>query len=123
MWANWWIGWWTHLRKARQRGVVLFDRFHGDLLADPKRYRYGGPMWLASFATKCMPQPDLIVFLDAPPEVLLSRKQEVSRDALVELRVKYASLAGNASKFITVDASKRLEDVVSDVFSRSGELL
>ena len=82
LWLNWWLGWWKGLRNRRGNGFVLFDRFHGDLLVDPRRYRYGGPMWAAKLASRWMPQPDRVVFLDAEPDVLLSRKQEVSLEAL-----------------------------------------
>ena len=61
---------------------MLFDRYHGDLLVDPRRYRYGGPMSLARLIVRFMPQPDLVFFLDATPEILLARKQEVSHAAL-----------------------------------------
>lgn len=115
LWFNWWAGWWTGLRKARGEGFVLFDRFHGDVLADPRRYRYGGPLWLARIATRVMPQPDMVLYLDAPPEVLLSRKQEVSRDALEQSRHRYSELGKMYQRFLTIDASQSLDLVVDDV--------
>lgn len=118
LWLNWWLGWWRGLRNARRDGFVLFDRFHGDLLVDPRRYRYGGPMWAALLATRWMPQPDLVVFLDAEPDVLLSRKQEVSREALEDSRKRYLALCKKHAHFVVVDASRPLVDVVDDVLQR-----
>lgn len=115
LWANWWGGWWRNIGNGARRGVVLFDRYHADLLVDPRRYRYGGPMWLARHASRCMPQPDAVFFLDAEPDVLLSRKQEVSREALATARKAYLDLCAGNSCCHVIDASRPLEDVVADV--------
>jgi len=115
LWLNWWVGWWKFLRNASKNGVVLFDRYHADLLVDPKRYRYGGPMWLARLASRLMPQPDIVIFLDAESEVLLARKQEVSKEALEQSRKKYLDLCTTHPRFQVIDAAQPLEDVIGDV--------
>lgn len=115
LWFNWWAGWWGGLRGQAARGLVLFDRYHGDLLVDPRRYRYGGPMALARLIVRLMPQPDLVVFLDAAPEILLSRKQEVGHAALEASRERYLRLCEGGSRFVVVDASLPLEEVVARV--------
>jgi thymidylate kinase len=115
LWVNWWIGWLMQLRAKSAVGVILFDRYHADLLVDPKRYRYGGPSWLAKLASRCMPQPYLVLFLDAPPEVLLSRKQEVSEASLAKARAAYLRLTESHPRFRVIDASKPLEVVVTEV--------
>ena len=115
LWLNWWLGWGRWLRKAAAAGVVLFDRYHADLLVDPRRYRYGGPAWLARAASRLMPQPDLVLFLDAPPEVLLARKQEVTPEALERARARYRELARSHRRFRIIDASQPLEGVVEEV--------
>ncbi len=70
--------WWGHFFKVRpllkRNAVVMFDRYYHDMLVDPKRYCYGGSMWLARLAGKLIPNPGLWILLDAPPEVLQSRK-------------------------------------------------
>jgi thymidylate kinase len=118
LWLNWWLGWWKYLRKDSREGVVLFDRFHGDLLVDPRRYRYGGPLVLARIASRLMPQPDIVFFLDASPEVLLMRKQEVSLEALAKSRAAYLQLAASHPRFRIIDASRPLEDVVDEVWRK-----
>jgi thymidylate kinase len=112
LWLNWWAGWFTTLRIASKNGIVLFDRYHADLLVDSRRYRYGGPMCIARLASKCMPQPDLIIFLDASPEVLLARKQEVSSETLATSRTRYQCLCSSHSRFQVIDACHSLEDVI-----------
>jgi thymidylate kinase len=85
-------------------------------LVDPKRYRYGGPMWIARMASHLMPQPDLVLFLDADPEVLLSRKQEVSADALAASRSSYLQLCASHPRFRIIDASQPLAQVIDEVY-------
>ena len=115
LWLNWWVGWWKSLRKESESGYVIFDRYHGDMLVDQCRYRYGGPMFLAKLACRLMPQPDLVFFLDADPDVLLSRKQEVSREALVISRRRYLKLTESDSRFRVIDASLPLAEVVEKI--------
>lgn len=115
LWLNWWAAWLQYLRRDSHRGYVLFDRYHGDLLADPRRYRYGGPPILAQAVTRLMPQPDQVIFLDAPPAVLLSRKQEVSLESLERSRAACLRLARAHSCFRVVDASRPLAEVIADV--------
>lgn len=120
LWLNWWIGQWKFLRKASSEGVVLFDRYHADLLVDPRRYRYGGPMWLARMTSRLMPQPDVVIFLDAEPEVLLARKQEVSHEALVAARENYLNLCADHPRFHIIDCSQPLKSVINDVMELVG---
>ena len=112
LWLNWWVAWCQYLRRDSRQGFVLFDRYHGDLLVDPKRYRYGGPLWLARLASRWMPQPDLVIYLDAPAEVLLSRKQEVSAAALKTSRAAYLALAASSPRIQVIDASGSLPAVI-----------
>ena len=115
LWLNWWAGWWGSLREQAAQGLVLFDRYHGDLLVDPTRYRYGGPMAVAKLIVRFMPRPDFVVFLDAAPEILLARKQEVSYEALEISRERYLRLCQGGGRFVVVDASLPLAEVVAQV--------
>lgn len=71
--------WCAKLFQDKKGELLICDRYYHDLLVDPVRYRYGGPMWTARLVGKLIPQPLLWVLLDAPAEVLLARKQEVTR--------------------------------------------
>ncbi len=115
LWLNWWVAWCGPLGRAARVSVVVFDRYHADLLVDPRRYRYGGPMALACLASRLMPQPNHVIFLDASPEVLLSRKKEVAREALAASRTRYLALAGKNPRITIIDASQTIENVIADV--------
>ena len=115
---NWWIGWFRFLRRQAKCGLLIFDRYHADLIVDPRRYRYGGPMWLARLVSQCLPQPDIVFYLDAPPEILLSRKNEVPEAALEKSRAAYLRLAGESPIIHVIDAARPLDEVVGDVLAR-----
>lgn len=113
--CSWWAGWLRDLRRDSKTGMVIFDRYHADLLVDPRRYRYGGPMTVARLASALMPQPDRVIFLDAAPEILYSRKQEVSLDKLAISRERYLALCKTHPRCCVIDASRPVEEVVTAV--------
>lgn len=61
------------------------------------------------------PKPDLVIFLDAPPEVLFERKGEGTLAALERRRQEYQRLRHHVRHFVTVDASQPLDGVTQDV--------
>jgi thymidylate kinase len=95
--------------------LVLNDRHFVDVLVDAKRYRYGGPMWLLRLIWRISPKPDLIVLLDAPPEVLQARKQELSFDETARLCAAYLSMVRSMKAGHVVDADRPFEHVARDV--------
>ncbi len=118
------VGWWVVVRPRLVRSTfVVFDRYYHDLLVDPLRYRYGGPMWLARWIGKLLPQPDLWILLDAPPEVLHARKQEVSFEEVARQREAYLRLVQGMNNSVVVDASQPLDDVVRKVNMRILDLM
>ncbi len=102
---------------------VVFDRYYHDLLVDPLRYRYGGPMWLARWVGKLIPEPDLWILLDAPAEVLQSRKREVPMNETARQREAYLRLVQGMDNGVVVDASQPLDDVVREVNMRILDLM
>jgi len=100
------LGYWFVIRPLLARsGLVVFDRYYDDLLVDSKRYRYGGPRWLAEFVGRLIPKPDLILILDAPEQVTLSRKQEVPLEELRRQRNSYLQWPKRCSAACVIDAA------------------
>jgi thymidylate kinase len=95
--------------------LVLFDRYYYDLLVYPRSYRYGGPLWLARFVGRLIPQPHLVILLDAPPEVIQARKQELTFEQTAYERKAYLEVAKGLSEAHVVDASRPIDDVVNEV--------
>jgi len=112
IWLNWRVTWARFATTTPRYHFVLFDRYHGDLIVDPKRYRYGGFLFLARLASLLMPQPDQIILLDAPVDVLLKRKREMSASELSQLREAYFAYCQRNSCSKIVDASQPVEKVI-----------
>ena len=103
-------------RKVRST-LILFDRFFHDLLVDPRRYRYGAPIWLARGINRLVIIPDVFFVLDAPIDILLLRKQEVSPEEASRQRDAYRNLAGRLPTAHVLDASKAPEQVAIEASS------
>ncbi len=72
-------------------------------------------MWLARWVGKLVPKPDFWVLLDAPPEVLQARKQEVPLSETTRQRNAYLGLMQEMDNAAVVDASQGLDEVAADV--------
>jgi thymidylate kinase len=107
---------WSYGRKGV---VVVFDRH---FFADYHAYDVdGGPELPASrrihgyLLEKAYPKPDLVIYLDAPADVLLARKGEGSAELLEQRRHDYLALREVTPDFAVVDATLPLDDVVARV--------
>lgn len=112
------FGWNFLIRPLTRRStIIVFDRYFHDIVIDPKRFRYGGPMWLVRLISKVVPQPDLIFVLDAPTTVLQSRKTEVPPAETERQRLQYVAITQKGSAFL-VDASEPLPSVSQKIAER-----
>jgi thymidylate kinase len=110
------IGYYVTVRPALVRStLVLFDRYLLDVLVDPIRYRYGGSQWLIRLLWRLAPKPDLVVLLDAPPQILRSRKLETSLEETVRQREAYRALVHSLPNGHLVDAAQPVERVAAQV--------
>jgi thymidylate kinase len=115
--ADYFLGYAMQIAPALCRTrLILFDRYIYDLLVDSKRVRYGGPSWLLGLVARVVPRPDLIILLDAPAEILWSRKQEVPFDEVVRQRSAYLELARRLPSTVVVNASQPVADVIQEVY-------
>jgi thymidylate kinase len=104
----------------RRGNIVLFDRHYFsdyyayDIVKDgtqrPLSNRIHGFMLQHIY-----PKPDLIIYLDAPAEVLFARKGEGTIAALERRRQDYLQLRDLVSHFVVVDATQPEDDVARDV--------
>jgi len=105
----------------QQRGnIVLFDRhFFSDYYAyDIADNGQGRPLSRrihGFMLDRVYPKPDLVIYLDAPAEVLLARKGEGTLEALERRRQDYLQLRGLVKNFVTADATQPEDEVARDV--------
>jgi thymidylate kinase len=112
---DYWLGYWLMIRPLLMRsGLVVFDRYFNDVLVDPKRYRYGGPLWLPRMLSYLVPQPDLTLLLDAPEDTVLSRKQEIDATEMRRQRALYLRYVGNRASARIIDATQSFSEVSTE---------
>jgi thymidylate kinase len=107
--------WYANFFLEKKETIIICDRYYHDLLVDPLRYRYGGPMWTARLIARLMPQPRLWVLLDASAEVLQARKQEVPIEETLRQRRAYLDFVSKQPQHRIVDTSQPLDKVIADV--------
>jgi thymidylate kinase len=95
--------------------VVLFDRhFLFEFTSagiDQRRFTERAYLW---FLEKAIPQPHLTLFLDAPADVLLARKEEVPAHYLEGRRQAYLERGARVSNFVVIDAGQTPAAVYDD---------
>ena len=109
---------WYHSRLRKE--IVVFDRhFFADYyaydIAQNGESRPFGRRLHGFFLRHVYPQPDLVVCLDAPGELLHHRKSEASPEWLERRRREYLRLRGVVPNFVRVDASQPLAEVTKEV--------
>lgn len=114
-WFRQLVAWYYQVRGY----IVIFDRhFFFDYFAhhvtkNPDRsigHRIHGKM-----LKKFFPKPNLVILLDAPPEVLFARKGEGTLESLEHRRQEYLKLRDMVNHFVIVDASQPEEVVTKQV--------
>jgi thymidylate kinase len=90
---------------ARRAGKGLADRLH---------------LWILE---RVYPRPDLVLFLDAPPEVLFARKGEATLEFLAGRRAAILELGAGDPRFARVDATQPLDAVTAEVEARIDRFL
>lgn len=102
----------------QRRGlVVLYDRhfvfdYAPEITAGPDTWERRVHRWCL---THLYPSPDLVIFLDAPGEVLFARKGELSAAELERRRQGFLRQGERLPNFVRVDATLPLETVYSQV--------
>ena len=104
----------------RSGHIVLYDRHFLFDFADRPDTASKESLRLSNrihhwFLNRVYPKPDLTIFLDAPPEVLYARKEEVPLDYLQKRREIFLEVGQTMPGFVRVDATRSLDQVYSDV--------
>jgi len=113
--------------RAERRGeIVLCDRhfvYDFYLRAEERRAKPIGDrihLWLLE---RLYPRPDLVLFLDAPAELLMARKGEASLEFLDGRRQAMLEIGAGDARFLRIDATQPLEAVIAEVEARIAAFL
>jgi thymidylate kinase len=113
---DYWLGYALHLRSLlAHSSLIILDRYFQDILIDPIRYRYGGPMWLARGLRWLIPPRDVFfLVLDADEHVIYSRKRELAFDEVVRQRKAYIDWAKAHTNSLVVRTDCAAEECAAE---------
>lgn len=96
----------------RHRGrLVLFDRYAYDARLPLPPTAGRRTRLRRALLARALPNPDLVIVLDAPAEVLLGRRAEHPIEVVEAQRRRYAELARSVPEGVIVDASADADSV------------
>ena len=90
--------------------IYIFDRYFYDYLFDPVRARISLPRWFIKLFSLVIPKPDLILCLGADPEVIHSRKPELTIEETKNQVTHLRQFCRNTTRAIWIDTGRSVED-------------
>jgi thymidylate kinase len=116
-WLDYTLGYFkkTYPRIVKKSHICLFDRYHYDIVIDPRRMRMSLPRWILDFAFTLAPRPSLIVCLGSDAKTLYQRKPETSIEEVKRQVSAYRSLALKDERAIWIDTAQDLGGTIDDV--------
>jgi thymidylate kinase len=94
--------------------VVILDRYVIDATLPSSELDWKGKV-SSRLVLRTASEPDLVVFLDADPAVVLARKGELSGEEAIRRRKHYVELRAQSGTWVTVDADAPLDEVLKEV--------
>jgi thymidylate kinase len=112
------ISYWSNLLAIKSsQHLLLIDRYWIDLFVDPLRFRVSHNGWVIQLLTHLVPMPDIIFLLDAPSEVIYTRKQELSLEELERQRRIFKQLVGASTAGHIINAHCATGAIVKEMKS------
>ena len=108
---------WRYRRSGR---IVIYDRhfkFDFEQVEKSSEKVRATDKWHRWLLARAYPHPDMVIYLDAPAEVLYARKGEATVAYLDARRQAFLRQGETTPNFITVDATQPLETVYAQVAS------
>lgn len=108
---------WMYQLRGR---IVIYDRHYQFDFEYSRKESDGSPRlftdWFHRWClAKAYPRPQLVIYLDAPPEVLFARKGEGTLESLESRRQSFLRQGNKNPNFVLVDATQPLDEVYTQV--------
>ena len=84
--------WFIYYKYTRKNVIVIYDRYYFDFIVDSKRTNIVLNKKFVSFFYRFIFKPDINIFLYAPSDVILKRKQEMDKGSIERLTNDYLNL-------------------------------
>jgi energy-coupling factor transporter ATP-binding protein EcfA2 len=111
------MGWLSFFKRENNLTLRIFERYYHDLLIDPKRYRYDGPMWFARFVGKFYPSPCLWILLDPAVELVQMENCDLSPTEIAWQLEEYRSFVRTRDQYVILNMSKPQTIVLEEAYA------
>lgn len=109
------FGWFRNIIQLKiKSSLIIFDRYFDDLIADNKRYRYGGGYFIAKVFRVFIKKPSIYFVLVTDAKTIYSRKQEVAFKELENQILNYKSFADD-KRYFEINVGNSPEVIVKNV--------
>lgn len=99
--GSFWLGYLRTVRPAVRKGaLVVADRWAYGYIVQPRALKYYGPTWLARWAVARMPRPHVLAVLQAPPDVVHARKDQLTLEQIRSELTAWAELPCHDPMFV-----------------------
>jgi serine acetyltransferase/thymidylate kinase len=113
--ADYWLGFHLQIRPRLVSGMlVVSNRYYDDVLVDPLRYRMAEAFAFARALMPWIPRPDLWLVLDAPAEVINSRKANLPTEETSRQRGEYRRLLRGYEDVVVLDARQKQDRLLAE---------
>lgn len=110
------IGWQKCVRNdVHYDRYTIFDRYSYDFIVDPRRTKLNLPEGVRKLFVKLTPQPKIVFCLDASPDVIYNRKQELSLGEITRQISEYRKLVStDPRRFKVINAEQTPEEMARE---------
>jgi hypothetical protein len=109
--------WLSQLIGKKNDTLRIFNNYYHDLLIDPIKYRYNGPLWIARLVGKLLPSPDLWVLLDPGMEGAHSNNHNIFSAEAQKMLDTYRSFVKTRKRYIILDAHQSVNTITDWVYA------
>lgn len=100
-----------------RRGVVIFDRYYTDIITDSKRSRINVNYKTIFLLKKLVPNMNYNFLIYVDPDKILNRKQELTKDQIVEIYKKLDFLLENDKSFTKIENNENPEIAINEILN------
>jgi thymidylate kinase len=116
------LAWILRVRPLLRRGyLVIVDRYFYNYWLDPASVKFAASDQLLNSMVRLFPRPELLVSLRAPQEILLARKQELSREEILEQVSRLERIKSNSERTVIADATQPAVELARSIMSQISE--
>lgn len=118
-WVDFVVGYWVKVFPRRmRRQLIVGERYYLDVVVHPERYGFKVPGWLLGLARAAVPSPDLVILLKAEPQVIYSRKPELSLDCIAQQLTLLEGELIHWGNSLVIDTTDGIRSTVNEIARR-----